>query len=80
MLLLYWSSQVRISTMVTPDGGKFRGKVPAWRHAKCFLELGWWKEPIEEISGWKNLSKEDQQITQKMLKPGTVMVVFLNSG
>ncbi|MCO5611892.1 hypothetical protein L7F22_066151 [Adiantum nelumboides] len=62
--------QVRVSTMVTSEGSKFRGKVPAWRHAKCFFELNWWKEPLEELPGWEELSIKDQKTVQELVNPG----------
>ncbi|KAI5067337.1 hypothetical protein GOP47_0017865 [Adiantum capillus-veneris] len=64
--------QVRVSTMVTSESSKFRGKVPAWRHAKCFFELNWWKEPLEEFPGWEELSIEDQKTVQELVNPGSL--------
>lgn len=61
--------QVRISTMVSTDSGKFRGKVPAWRHAKCFLDMGWWVHPITDMPGWNDLNSEDQEVVTKIIHP-----------
>lgn len=66
--------QVRVSTMVTSESSKFRGKVPAWRHAKCFFELNWWEEPPEELPGWEDLSIEDQKTVQELVNPGSSKV------
>ncbi|MCO5607381.1 hypothetical protein L7F22_061577 [Adiantum nelumboides] len=65
--------QVRVSTMVTSGVGKFRGKVPAWRHAKCFFELDCWKKPLEELPGWDELIIKDQKTVQELVKPGAAM-------
>lgn len=63
--------QVRISTMVSSESSKFRGKAPAWRHAKCFFDLGWWEQPIIEMPGWEDLSNEDQATVKKLVKTGS---------
>ncbi|MCO5569861.1 hypothetical protein L7F22_039965 [Adiantum nelumboides] len=65
--------QVRVSTMVT----SFRGKVPAWRHAKCFFELNWWKKPLEELPGWEELIIKDQKTAQELVNPGPNHAVSL---
>lgn len=57
--------QVRMSTMV--DTGRF-GKAPAWRHAKCFHELGWWTKPIDELPGWDSLGADNQKVLQDLFK------------
>lgn len=46
--------------MAAAEGGRFRGKVPQWRHAKCFLDMGEWTSPMADMSGWTTLSPEDQ--------------------
>eukprot|EP01018_Ginkgo_biloba_P034176 Gb_33067 [translate_table: standard] len=61
--------EVRISTMTDSDNPRFRGKVPAWRHAKCFLETGCWKSAMEELAGWDSLTAEDMQAVQNIAKP-----------
>lgn len=62
--------QVRVSTMVSSESSKFRGKVPAWRHAKCFFDLNWWKGPLEELPGWEDLGTEDQAAVKELVNPG----------
>lgn len=57
---------VRVATMV--DNPRFRGKQPAWRHVKCFLELGWWTSPMAAMAGWDNLSVKDQAEVQELAK------------
>ncbi|KAG6550433.1 hypothetical protein Mapa_008396 [Marchantia paleacea] len=57
--------EVRMSTMV--DTGRF-GKGPAWRHAKCFHDLGWWTKPIEELPGWDSLGADNQKVLQDLFK------------
>ena len=37
-----------------------------WRHAKCFLEIGWWTSPIEKMSGCESLSTEDKHAVQSL--------------
>lgn len=61
--------EVRIATMTESDNPKFRGKVPAWRHAKCFLENGWWTCPMEKMPGWDSLTEEDKESVQSIAKP-----------
>ncbi|XP_024382940.1 poly [ADP-ribose] polymerase 1 isoform X2 [Physcomitrium patens] len=61
--------QVRISTMVAADGGRFRGKVPQWRHAKCFLSMGHFSGPLASLPGWDTLTSEDQAQVQTLAKP-----------
>jgi hypothetical protein len=55
--------------MVASDGGRFRGKVPQWRHAKCFLDLGEWNGAMGDLPGWDLLSSEDQASVQGVGKP-----------
>lgn len=59
------------------DNPRFRGKQPAWRHVKCFLELGWWTSPMAAMAGWDNLSVKDQAEVQELVKhsPGTMKVL-----
>ncbi|BFI43391.1 hypothetical protein MPTK2_8g18050 [Marchantia polymorpha subsp. ruderalis] len=61
--------EVRVSTIV--ETGRF-GKVPAWRHAKCFVELGWWKEPIEDLPGWENIGADNQKQIHDLVKTGNM--------
>ncbi|GLJ41544.1 hypothetical protein SUGI_0859760 [Cryptomeria japonica] len=56
----------RISTTADPDNPWYHGTMAAWRHAKCFLEIGWWTSPMEKMSGWDKLSEEDKQAVQSM--------------
>jgi len=58
--------EIRISTMADPENPWFRGTVAVWRHAKCFLEIGWWTSPIENMSGWESLSPEDKHAVQSL--------------
>ncbi|KAL3678725.1 hypothetical protein R1sor_021681 [Riccia sorocarpa] len=65
--------EVRMSTKVDSR----YGKVPAWRHAKCFHDLGWWKEPIEDMPGFDSLTEDGQKAVKdiwesagKESKPG----------
>lgn len=58
--------EIRISTMADPENPWFRGTVAVWRHAKCFLEIGWWTSPIEKMSGWESLSPEDKHSVQSL--------------
>ncbi|KAJ7561684.1 hypothetical protein O6H91_03G037600 [Diphasiastrum complanatum] len=60
---------VRISTMVESDSSRFRGKVPAWRHAECFLETGLFVQPMEDLWGWENLEIKDQEMVLALAKP-----------
>lgn len=60
--------EIRISTMADPENPWFRGTVAVWRHAKCFLEIGWWTSPIEKMSGWESLSTEDKHAVQSLAK------------
>lgn len=60
--------EIRISTMADPENPWFRGTVAVWRHAKCFLEIGWWTSPIEKMSGWESLSTEDKNAVQSLVK------------
>lgn len=60
--------EIRISTMADPENPWFRGTVAVWRHAKCFLEIGWWTSPIEKMSGWESLSPEDKHAVQSLAK------------
>ncbi|KAL2609830.1 hypothetical protein R1flu_028403 [Riccia fluitans] len=57
--------EVRMSTLV--DSGRY-GKVPAWRHAKCFVKLGWWNEPIEDMPGFDSLTDDDQKSLKDLWK------------
>lgn len=57
---------VRVATMV--DNPRFRGKQPAWRHVKCFLDLGWWTSPMPAMAGWDNLSVKDQAEVLELAK------------
>ncbi|KAG0583223.1 hypothetical protein M758_3G120700 [Ceratodon purpureus] len=68
---------VRVATMV--DNPRFRGKQPAWRHVKCFLELGWWTSPMAAMAGWDNLSVKDQGEVQELVKhsPGVKEAKFV---
>lgn len=61
--------EVRISKMVESDNPKFSGKLPAWRHTKCFLETGWWTSPIEKMPGWDSLTDEDKESVRSIAKP-----------
>ncbi|CAM6048138.1 unnamed protein product [Sphagnum compactum] len=61
--------EVRIATMV--DNPRFRGKQPAWRHVKCFLEKNWWTSPMEAMPGWDHLSVKDQAHVQTLAKDFT---------
>jgi hypothetical protein len=61
--------------------------MPAWRHAKCFLEIGWWTRPMEKMSGWDKLSEEDKKAIQSMAeqyieggKLGITVFAILPSG
>jgi hypothetical protein len=63
--------EVRISTMVASDNARFRGKVPAWRHAKCFLTMGVWTSTLATMPGWDSLSAEDQTTVKALLKPSS---------
>ncbi|CAM6084251.1 unnamed protein product [Calypogeia fissa] len=63
--------EVRISTMVASESSRFPGKVPAWRHAKCFMELGWFVKPVESLPGWDTLSTEDQKELKGLAKSGS---------
>ncbi|CAM6043738.1 unnamed protein product [Sphagnum compactum] len=63
--------EVRISTMVASDNARFRGKVPAWRHAKCFLTMGVWTSTLATMPGWDSLSAEDQTTVNALLKPSS---------
>ncbi|KAH9324927.1 hypothetical protein KI387_005105 [Taxus chinensis] len=58
--------EARISTTADPENPWFRGTMASWRHAKCFLEIGWWTSPMEKMSGWDKLSDEDKQAVQTM--------------
>jgi poly [ADP-ribose] polymerase len=68
---------VRVATMV--DNPRFRGKQPAWRHVKCFLELGWWTSPMAAMAGWNNLSVKDQAECNELAKhsPGVKEAKFV---
>lgn len=54
-----------MSTIV--DSGGY-GKVPAWRHARCFLDLGWWKDPVEDLPGWDTLGEDNQKVVKDLVK------------
>lgn len=62
--------------MTTADSGKFRGKVPAWRHAKCFLDMGDWTGPLADLPGWDTLTSEDQATVQALIKPSASGNIF----
>uniref|UniRef100_A0A0C9RJ76 TSA: Wollemia nobilis Ref_Wollemi_Transcript_14988_1486 transcribed RNA sequence n=1 Tax=Wollemia nobilis TaxID=56998 RepID=A0A0C9RJ76_9CONI len=68
--------EVRISTTADPENPWYRGTMSAWRHAKCFIEIGWWTSPVEKMSGWDNLSDEDKQavkdMTEQYIKSGKI--------
>lgn len=51
------------------ESARFPGKVPSWRHAKCFIELGWLETPVDELPGWDTLSPEDQTELRALAKP-----------
>lgn len=57
--------------MVASDNARFRGKVPAWRHAKCFLTMGVWTSTLATMPGWDSLSAEDQTTVKALLKPSS---------
>jgi hypothetical protein len=57
--------------MVASENPRFPGKVPAWRHAKCFMELGWLAGSVKELPGWDNLTAEDQTELQALAKPAS---------
>lgn len=57
--------------MVASESSRFPGKVPAWRHAKCFMELGWFVNPVEKLPGWDTLATEDQKELKGLAKSGS---------
>ncbi len=69
VVYLVMGGKVRIATMV--DNPRFRGKQPAWRHVKCFLEKNWWTSPMEAMPGWDHLSVKDQAHVQTLAKDFT---------
>jgi hypothetical protein len=58
--------EIHISTMDDPENPWFHGTVAVWHHTKCFLEIGWWTSPIENMSGWESLSPEDKHVVQSL--------------
>eukprot|EP01018_Ginkgo_biloba_P034178 Gb_33060 [translate_table: standard] len=64
MMLIQRFWIVRISTTADPDNPWFHGTLAAWRHAKCFLEMGWWTCAMDKMSGWDSLTAEDKQAVQ----------------
>jgi len=62
--------------MTTAEGGKFRGKVPQWRHVKCFLDMGDWTGLVADLPGWDTLSSEDQATVQALTKPSDSGNIF----
>lgn len=61
--------QVRIAIMSESDNPRFRGKVPGWHHAKCFLEMCMWTGPMDKMPGWDSLTLEDKEAVQNIAKP-----------
>ncbi|XP_057858020.2 poly [ADP-ribose] polymerase 1 [Cryptomeria japonica] len=61
--------EVRIAIMSEPENTKFRGKVPGWHHAKCFLEMCIWTDPMDKMPGWDSLTAEDKEAVQNIAKP-----------
>ncbi|XP_047316046.1 poly [ADP-ribose] polymerase 1 [Impatiens glandulifera] len=58
--------QVRISSEPHSKGAKGL----AWRHANCFFEISP-TVPIEQLSGWDNLSASDQESVIGLVKKGS---------
>lgn len=54
--------------MTTAEGGRFRGKVPQWRHPMCFFDMGEFSGSVADLPGWDTLSAEDQATVQAQSK------------